>query len=54
MPLCRIEATERGPASLGLVEETHVRLVPGVDISGLIANVGDVGELRAALTTLAA
>jgi len=51
--LCRIQAAKGGPASLGLLEESTVRLVPGVDLSGLIANVGDIGELRAALALLA-
>ena len=52
--LCRIQATQGGPAFFGLIDETAVRLVPGVDLSGLIADVGDIGELRAALTLLTA
>ena len=52
--LCRIQATQEGPMALGLLEETTVRLVAGIDFSGLVANVGDVGELRAALALHAA
>ncbi len=51
--LCRIQATKGGPASLGLVDEKTARLIPGVDLSGLIANVTDLTELRAALAELA-
>jgi 2-dehydro-3-deoxy-D-arabinonate dehydratase len=52
--LCRIQATKGGPASLGLVDEKSARLIPGVDLSGLIANVTDLTALRAALAELAA
>jgi 2-dehydro-3-deoxy-D-arabinonate dehydratase len=52
--LCRIQATKGAPASLGLVDERTARLIPGVDLSGLIANIKDLTELRAALAKLAA
>src|SRR5271156_6662966 len=52
--LCRIQTTKAGPASLGLVDEKSARLVSGVDLSGLIADVNDITELRAALAELAA
>jgi 2-dehydro-3-deoxy-D-arabinonate dehydratase len=52
--LCRIETSQRGPASLGLLDESIVRLIPGVDLRGLIAKVRDITELRTALADLAA
>jgi 2-dehydro-3-deoxy-D-arabinonate dehydratase len=52
--LCRVQATQGGTASLGLVDEKTARLIPGVDLSGLITNVTDLTELRAALAELAA
>jgi 2-dehydro-3-deoxy-D-arabinonate dehydratase len=52
--LCRVQAIKGGPASLGLLDASTVRLIPGVDLSWLIANVNDITELRAALAELAA
>jgi 2-dehydro-3-deoxy-D-arabinonate dehydratase len=52
--LCRVQANQGGPTSLGLLDDSTVRLVPGVDLTELIANVGAITELRAALAKLAA
>ena len=47
--VCRIELTDGGPASLGLIEAAGVRVVPGLDLSGLVADVADPKQLWAAL-----
>ena len=47
--VCRIELTAGGPVSLGLIEAAGVRIVPGLDLSGLVARVADMKQLRAAL-----
>jgi 2-dehydro-3-deoxy-D-arabinonate dehydratase len=52
--VCRIELTDGGPASLGLVEAEGVRVLPGLDLSGLVAGVADTKQLRAALDVYAA
>ena len=52
--LCRVERTEGGPVSLGLVEAEGVRVVPGLDLSGLLTGVADTKQLRAELDEHAA
>lgn len=52
--VCRIELTDGGPASLGLVEPAGVRVLPGLDVSGLVSGVADTMQLRAALDESAA
>jgi 2-dehydro-3-deoxy-D-arabinonate dehydratase len=51
--VCRIELTEGGPASLGLVEAESVRVLPGLDLAGLVTDVADLNELRATLDNYA-
>jgi 2-dehydro-3-deoxy-D-arabinonate dehydratase len=52
--VCRIELTDGGPASLGLVEAEGVRIVPGLDLSGLLTGAADRKQLRATLNEHAA
>ena len=51
--LCRIQPAGGPAATLGLVEAAGVRLVPGLDLSGLIAGVANPSQLRAALDEFA-
>jgi 2-dehydro-3-deoxy-D-arabinonate dehydratase len=44
--VCRIRLTDGGPASLGLIEPAGVRVVPGLDLSGLITGVAATKQLR--------
>ena len=51
--LCRIRTAGGEAATLGLVEAAGVRLVPGLDLAGLIAGVANPSQLRAALDEIA-
>jgi 2-dehydro-3-deoxy-D-arabinonate dehydratase len=52
--VCRIELTDGGPASLGLVEAEGVRVVPGLGLSRLLTGIADTKQLRALLNEHAA
>ena len=47
--VCRIALTDGGPTALGLIESAGARVLPGLDLSGLIAGVADTKQLWAAL-----